>query len=42
VGAELVKRGSPDPRYQSWIDTYAGDGYQTIVAEVLALAETLA
>jgi thiaminase (transcriptional activator TenA) len=38
VGAELVKRGSPDPRYRRWIDTYAGDEYQTIVAEVLALA----
>jgi thiaminase (transcriptional activator TenA) len=39
VGAELVKRGSPDPRYRRWIDTYAGDEYQTIVAEVLALAD---
>ena len=29
VGAELVKRGSPDPRYQRWIDTYADDEYQT-------------
>jgi thiaminase/transcriptional activator TenA len=41
VGAELVKRGSPDPRYQRWIDTYAGDEYQTIVAEVLALADNV-
>jgi thiaminase/transcriptional activator TenA len=40
AGAELVKRGSPDPRYQRWIDTYAGDEYQTIVAEVLALADS--
>jgi thiaminase/transcriptional activator TenA len=39
VGADLVKRGSPDPRYQRWIDTYADDEYQTIVAEVLALAD---
>jgi thiaminase/transcriptional activator TenA len=39
VGAELVKRGSPDLRYRRWIDTYAGDEYQTIVAEVLALAD---
>jgi thiaminase/transcriptional activator TenA len=39
VGAELVRRGSPDPRYQRWIDTYADDGYQTIVAEVLELAD---
>jgi thiaminase/transcriptional activator TenA len=39
VGAELVKRGSPDPRYQRWINTYADDEYQTVVAEVLALAD---
>jgi thiaminase/transcriptional activator TenA len=39
VGAELVKRGSPDPRYQRWIEAYAGDEYQSIVAEVLALAD---
>jgi thiaminase (transcriptional activator TenA) len=39
VGAALVKRGSPDPRYRRWINTYAGDEYQTIVAEVLALAD---
>jgi thiaminase/transcriptional activator TenA len=39
VGAELVKRGSPDPRYRRWIDTYGGDDYQAIVAEVLALAD---
>jgi thiaminase/transcriptional activator TenA len=39
VGAQLIKCGSPDPRYRRWIDTYAGDEYQTIVAEVLALAD---
>ncbi|EUA35768.1 TENA/THI-4/PQQC family protein [Mycobacterium xenopi 3993] len=39
VGAELIKRGSPDPRYQRWIDSYAGEEYQSIVAEVLALAD---
>jgi thiaminase/transcriptional activator TenA len=39
VGSELVNRGSPDPRYRRWIDTYAGDDYQSIVAEVLALAD---
>jgi len=41
VGAELVKRGSPDRRYQRWIDTYADNEYQTIVAEVLALADNI-
>jgi thiaminase (transcriptional activator TenA) len=39
VGSELVKQGSPHPRYQRWIDTYADHDYQTIVAEVLALAD---
>ncbi len=41
VGAELVKRGSPDPRYQRWIDTYAGAEFQAIVDEVLGLADDL-
>ena len=41
VGAELLKRGSPDPCYQRWIDTYAGDEYQTIVTEVLGLADDI-
>lgn len=39
VGAELVRLGSPDPRYQRWIDTYAGEGYQALVGEVLAMAD---
>ena len=39
VGAELATRGSPNRRYQRWIDTYADDEYQAIVAEVLALAD---
>ncbi|MDT5204740.1 MAG: hypothetical protein QOD34_1376 [Mycobacterium sp.] len=41
VGADLVKRGSPDPLYQRWINTYADDEYQTIVAEVLALTDNV-
>jgi thiaminase (transcriptional activator TenA) len=39
VGAELVKRGSPDPRYQRWINTYADAEYHAIVAEALALTD---
>ncbi len=39
VGAELVRRGSPDPRYQRWIDTYAGEQFAATVAEVLAVAD---
>ena len=41
VGAELVQDGSPDPRYQRWIDTYAGDQFATIVSEVLALTDSV-
>jgi thiaminase (transcriptional activator TenA) len=39
VGAALVTSGSPDPRYQRWIDTYAGEAFAATVAEVLALAD---
>jgi thiaminase (transcriptional activator TenA) len=39
VGADLVSRGSPDARYQRWIDTYAGDAFAATVAEVLELAD---
>ena len=29
VGKHLLERGSPDPRYQRWIDTYAADSSAT-------------
>ena len=32
VGKELIRRGSPDPRYQRWIATYGGDEYGEVVA----------
>jgi thiaminase/transcriptional activator TenA len=38
VGEDLVAAGSPDPRYQAWIDTYAGEQFASVVAAVLALA----
>jgi thiaminase (transcriptional activator TenA) len=41
VGKELVRRGSPDPRYQRWIDTYGGDEFGQVVREVLAVADRL-
>ena len=34
-----VEQGSPDPRYQRWIDTYGGDEFATTVDEVLELAD---
>jgi thiaminase/transcriptional activator TenA len=39
VGEALVDRGSPDPRYQRWIDTYAGTEFAEAVAAVLAVAD---
>ncbi len=39
VGTALVERGSPDARYQRWIDTYAGDEFAATVAAVLAVAD---
>ena len=39
VGETLVDRGSPDPRYQRWIDTYGGAEFAATVAEVLDVAD---
>ena len=36
VGKELIRHGSPDPRYQRWIATYGGDEYGDVVASVIA------
>ena len=41
VGKELLRRGSPDPRYQRWIDTYGGEEFGDVVQEVLAVADQL-
>ena len=41
VGAELLAKGSPDARYQLWIDTYGGDEYAVTVEEVLELADRI-
>ena len=35
VGKELLRRGSPDPRYQRWIATYGADEYGAVVADVI-------
>jgi thiaminase (transcriptional activator TenA) len=39
VGKALLQRGSPNPRYQRWIDTYGGGEFAAIVRQVLALAD---
>jgi thiaminase/transcriptional activator TenA len=41
VGAALLEQGSSDPRYQRWIDTYAGEDFTATVAEVLAFADVI-
>ena len=39
VGAELLSRGSTEPRYQRWIDSYGGEEFAATVGEVLAMAD---
>jgi thiaminase/transcriptional activator TenA len=41
VGKELARSGSPDPRYQRWIDTYGGGEFGDVAREVLAVADGL-
>jgi thiaminase/transcriptional activator TenA len=41
VGVALLERGSPDPRYQRWIDTYGGEEFAATVADVLAYADAI-
>ncbi|MGH3274764.1 MAG: thiaminase II [Streptosporangiaceae bacterium] len=41
VGRELIARGSPDRRYQQWIDTYGGETFSAAVREVLAVTDQL-
>jgi thiaminase (transcriptional activator TenA) len=41
VGKELLRQGSPDPRYQRWIDTYGGEEFGQVVRDVIAEAEAV-
>jgi thiaminase/transcriptional activator TenA len=41
VGRELLRRGSPDPRYQRWIDLYGSEDFGGVVRDVLAVADKL-
>ncbi|HEY7146418.1 MAG TPA: thiaminase II [Streptosporangiaceae bacterium] len=41
AGKELLRRGSPNPRYQQWIGTYGGDDFGSVVSEVLAVTDQL-
>jgi thiaminase (transcriptional activator TenA) len=42
VGKHLLGRGSPNPRYQRWIDTYGGDEFDAEAREVIAVTDQLA
>ena len=42
VGKELVQTGSPDRRYQRWIDTYGGEEFGAVVRDVIAEADATA
>jgi thiaminase/transcriptional activator TenA len=39
VGEELIAKGSPDPRYQRWIETYGDPQFAATVAAVLAIVD---
>jgi thiaminase/transcriptional activator TenA len=41
VGKSLVTKGSPNPLYQRWIDTYGGEEFSGIVKAVLNLTNLL-
>ena len=42
VGKELLRLGSPDPRYQRWISAYAAPEYGAVVAAVIAEVDRIA
>jgi thiaminase (transcriptional activator TenA) len=41
VGEALLDKGSPEPLYQRWIDTYGGEQFGAVVSEVLALTDRI-
>jgi thiaminase/transcriptional activator TenA len=41
VGKHLLERGSPDPRYQRWIDTYGAEEFGDEAREVIAVTDRL-
>jgi thiaminase/transcriptional activator TenA len=42
VGKELLKRGSPNPTYRRWIETYSSPCYEELVGRVLEAADDAA
>jgi len=41
VGAALIERGSPDPLYTRWIETYGGEEFAQVVRAVLEVADRI-
>jgi thiaminase (transcriptional activator TenA) len=41
VGKELLRRGSSDPRYQRWIDSYGGEEFGGVVQAVIDVTDEL-
>src|SRR5689334_15224286 len=41
MGHDLKQKGSPDPRYQRWIDTYGDPNFAETVAKVLAIVDRI-
>jgi thiaminase (transcriptional activator TenA) len=39
VGVHLLRRGSPDPLYRRWIDTYGGEEFAAVVQAVRDLTD---
>jgi thiaminase/transcriptional activator TenA len=42
VGQALLPKGSPDPLFSKWIDTYGGEEFDEVVREVLGLTDRIA
>jgi len=41
VGQELLRRGSPDPRYQQWIDMYGSEEFGDVVRQVIDVIDEI-
>lgn len=39
VGKALLERGSPNPMYQKWIETYGGEDFNALVEAVLGVTD---
>ena len=41
VGKELLRRGSPDPRYRRWIDMYGSEEFGAVVQAVIDVTDEM-